>query len=191
MGCSQRLEATRDTFLGVRAGRPKVKKVREFFPRGAYPSGDPGLLRGGRRPGDQAVEAAPRANRHVVPPRCGPALPAWYSLFPISALPMEMTLMRRDLPGSFRFGMLASMAPAFGASSLGLCLFTTLARPSGSSSNGGTAALVTAPAPRLAIPCRHLQRALAVGRVGNWGREKRVSRCWGKGPRDVITRPQS
>lgn len=122
--------------------------------------------------------AALPANRHVAPPRCGPAPPSAVLTFPTSALPMEMTLMRKDLPGSFRFGMLASMALALSgpAASVSACS-PRWPVPQASSSNGGTAALVTASAPWLAIPAAAWQRALAVGSVGNWGREKRVSRC--------------
>lgn len=96
--------------------------------------------------------------------------------------------MRRDLPGSFRFGMLASIALALSGQP------TSISRcsprwpvPQASSSNGGTAAIVTAPALPLAIPAAARQRARAVGSAGNW-REGEESRDARKGRSDVIAK---
>lgn len=74
---------------------------------------------------------------------------------------MEMTLMRRDLPGSFRFGTLASIARALSGLAAGVSSVTPV--PQASSANGGTAS-----APRLAIPAAAWQRARMGVSAGNW-----------------------
>lgn len=126
--------------------------------------------------------AARPANRHAAPPRGGPAPPSAVLTFPTSALPMEMTLMRRDLPGSFRFGTLASIALALsGPHASASARSPRRPVPQASSSNGGTAAGVTARAPRLAIPGAARPRTWRLGAQGGRGARRQgaggVSRC--------------
>lgn len=90
---------------------------------------------------------------------------------------MEMTLMRRDLAGSFRFGgTLASIALALPRLPVPVSLCTQPASqpvPQASLPNGGAAALVTALAPRLAIPTAAWPRTVA----GGWEAASRGGRA--------------
>lgn len=98
--------------------------------------------------------------------------------------------MRRDLLGSFRFGMLASIALALSGppASTSPCS-PRWPVPQASSSNGRTAAIVTTPAPSLAILAAAWQRARAVGNAGNWGEEGgEESRDARRGRRDVTAK---
>lgn len=182
-GHIQGLEATPDCISGrvtsEDEGVTQRSKRSGSFARGAAPlGGDPGLLGGGEEAGPQTVEWPPFQPMGTSPRHAG-ARPSRRTVltFPTSALPMEMTLMRRDLPGSFRFDMLASMALALSGPPASVSPCAPLARPSGLLVQWRT----RCSRHRLASAARHPSRCLAAG-AGGWERGEQgegggVSRC--------------
>ncbi|KAK2092113.1 hypothetical protein P7K49_028641 [Saguinus oedipus] len=170
-GHIQGLETTPDTFPGratsEEEGATQRSKSSGSFARGAATlGGDPGLFGGGEEAGPQAVEWPPLQPMGTSPP-CAGARPSRRAVltFPTSALPMEMTLMRRDLPGSFRFGMLASMTLALSGQPASVSPCARLARPSGLLVQWRT----RFSRHRLGLAARHPRRCLAAG-AGGWER---------------------